>query len=114
MAAPTVQASHHMTEETGTCSSSQKDDETKGNNIFKPKETSDQTGPEGFPEGSAVKAGYRSWSKIQRLWILPRSSMGVNDQTWPKWQDYFRCYLPMWAEQPNQNCLCLPFVPHVP
>ncbi|XXG57421.1 hypothetical protein AAC387_Pa03g4574 [Persea americana] len=57
MAAPTVQASHHMTEKTGTCSSSQKDNETKGNNFFKPKETSDQTGPEGFPEGSAVRPG---------------------------------------------------------
>ncbi|XXG84788.1 hypothetical protein AAC387_Pa11g0015 [Persea americana] len=53
----TVQAPHHVTEETGTCSSSQKDDETKGNNIFKPKETSDQTGLEGFPEGSAIRPG---------------------------------------------------------
>lgn len=52
-----VQVSHHMTEETGTCSSSQKDDETRGNSIFKPKETSDQKGVEGFPEGSAIRPG---------------------------------------------------------
>lgn len=51
----TVQAPQHTPEDVGTCSS-QKDNETKGN-IFKPKEISDQSSVEGFPEGLAIRPG---------------------------------------------------------